>query len=127
MGQYKTAVYPFTNCVKHVDCGLCLVTLDEMTEKGEAFVRNDIGIVVYKEFCGHTFNINTFVQFLSEEDEKTYDKNDLSDIGENTGIPVHEVSRQLKEHNFRLISPKNPEKAEYKFNSGGTFGFHGLK
>jgi len=127
VGQYKTAVYPYTNCVKHVDCSLCLVTLDEMTDKGEAFVRDDIGVVIYKEFCGHTYNVNTFIEYLNGEDEKTFDKDDLSEINENTGIHVHEISRLLKEHNFRIVPPKNAEKTKYEFKSGGTFGFHGLK
>lgn len=125
--DFRTVIYPQSNCAKHVTCPECLVGLDDMVERGEAAVRKDTQVVIFANECGHMLNVTTFIQFAKADGLKTFDRNDIRELAENTGLSLHDISTQIRENGLILVPPKDAEKVKYEFKSGGTFGFHGLK
>lgn len=119
-------MYPHTNYVPAVDCSECLVELDWMCEHNRTLVRPGTKVAIYASECGATFSVETFIRACMDDGDLEFDRDVISEIAENTGLQHGEIAKLMRDAGLKLVAPKE-EKAEYKFNAGGTFGFAGLR
>ncbi len=128
VGQPKRlSVHPYSNYRPIIDCSECLVVLEQLLEQGKALIRPGSKLVMFHTECGYLFNVDVFVKTCLDDEDMEFDRDVIAEISENTGESKEEVTRKLRAAGLTLVPPRDPEKPEYKFHSGGTFGFAGLR
>lgn len=88
-----------------VECALCRVGADQMTEAGDLLVSAD-GRWTLDDRPQEYRSVYAFVEYLGEDERRDFTVEELQELVRYTSRPFHETLAELRRMGFRLTRPE---------------------